>query len=765
MTSISSFALIAIISLILLTLAPNTARAHGYLIRAIPDDRAVLERSPARVQYWFSEGLEPAYSTIVVRDQAGNAIATGGLSENDDKLLTVRLPSNLPDGAYAVDLRLAFASDGHVIAERRVFFVGEVVAGVGGQAASTTAVPLEVVWRALSLAAVTLLTGVVTLYALVLVPAWGNPTHAAGLLPQRVMQRLFLLSLIALALSFVGNGIALIQQTMEFFGVDAWRAISEGLWNIVRTGSRFGDTWNARMLLLVIVAALLGAAWYFRREQPALVRAFWMAAAWAMPLVWFTFSIAAHAAGSLVLPWLAIASDWLHGTAVGVWVGGLSALALVLPAALRPLEGDSRMMALRAALGRFSRVALMAAIVVIATGIYNATNWFNEGDDVTTPYGASLALKIVMVAGLLLLGAVHHISLRPERYGAMIKNLTRHKFLSTATRTSLRAWRPSAKRREGDGGEVNGTSFMPTLRLESIIGIITVVLAGWVAATPVPQLTFAAGVPAPTLTQQADIYTVTTTITPGGPGANTYDVQVSHDGQAVDNLDVRVQLVNPLLGRRGERHVAEPSGDGLYVAAGAEAARAGEWWALIDIVHDGQLTRAAYTMPIREEASVILTRPPNLLNLAALAGVLVAIGAAVYPLGKSIYARLDLTPVSIVVALAAIVFGIAVTGWAVWLADQSNVQAEAALFPPPQIVNTVLPDADSLARGARLFETACGWNAYPDAVRDVSERLERLRDEELFAFTRDGWRDLPGCSPEMRDNERWDVVNYVRTLG
>ncbi|MDX2140982.1 MAG: CopD family protein [Chloroflexota bacterium] len=619
--------------------------------------------------------------------------------------------------------------------------------------------PLEVVWRALSLAAVTLLTGIVTLYTLVLVPAWGNPAHAAGLLPPRVIQRLYLLAIAALMLAFIGNGIALVQQTMVFFGVDALRAISEGLWNIVRTGSRFGDTWNARMLLLVIVAALLGAAWYFRREQPGLVRAFWVAAAWAMPLVWFTFSIAAHAAGSLVLPWIAIASDWLHATAVGVWAGGLSALALVLPAALRPLEGEARMQALRAALGRFSRVALAAAVMVITTGVYNSTNWFSESDDVTTPYGASLALKIVMVVGLLLLGALHHIRLRPERYGKLLQNLTPPKILSTMSRTPLRL-------RRGDGGEVhvNNYSWMPTLRLESVVGIVTVSLAGWVAATPVPQPTFAPSVPAPTMTQQVSGYTITTTITPGGPGANTYDVQVSRDGLAVDSLDVRVQLVNPLLGRRGEQHVAEPSGDGLYVAAGAEAARAGDWWALVDIVEGEQLTRAAYTMPIRQEASVILTRPPNLLNIVALAGVLLAIGAALYPLGRRVYTKLDLTPVSIVVAVAALVFGVGVTGWAIWLVDQSNVQAEAALFPPPQIVNTVLPDADSLARGARLFETACGWNAYPDTVRELGERLERLRDEELFAFTSNGWRDLPTCSAEMRDNERWDVVNYVRTL-
>jgi mono/diheme cytochrome c family protein len=149
----------------------------------------------------------------------------------------------------------------------------------------------------------------------------------------------------------------------------------------------------------------------------------------------------------------------------------------------------------------------------------------------------------------------------------------------------------------------------------------------------------------------------------------------------------------------------------------------------------------------------------------ALAGVLLAIGAALYPLGRRTYARLDLTPVSIVVAVVAIVFGVAVTGWAVWLVDQSNAQAEAVQFPPPQIINTVLPDAESLARGAALFETACGWNAHPETVRELGERLERLRDEELFTFTSAGWRDLPSCSAEMRDNERWDVVNYVRTLG
>src|SRR5690606_8771160 len=94
--------------------------AHGYIVRAIPADRAVLERAPTRVQYWFSEDLEPRFSEINVRDQNGTIIATGGVAEDDSSLMAVRLPPGLPDGAYVVDLRPAFATDGHTLAESRV---------------------------------------------------------------------------------------------------------------------------------------------------------------------------------------------------------------------------------------------------------------------------------------------------------------------------------------------------------------------------------------------------------------------------------------------------------------------------------------------------------------------------------------------------------------------------------------------------------------------------------------------------------------------
>ena len=164
-------------------------QAHGYVIRAIPADRAALTRPPTRLQYFFSESLEPRFSEIHLRDQSGRIIASGGTDPRNDSLLTMPVPTDLPDGAYIVELRPAFASDGHVIAESRVFFVGEEVSGVSGRAADERAIPLEALWRAALNLANFLFFGASSLYALVLMPAWGSARHAEGL-PPRVMRRL-----------------------------------------------------------------------------------------------------------------------------------------------------------------------------------------------------------------------------------------------------------------------------------------------------------------------------------------------------------------------------------------------------------------------------------------------------------------------------------------------------------------------------------------------------------------------------------------------
>jgi len=299
---------------LIVTAAP--VNAHGYIVRAIPEDRAVLERPPTRVQYWFSEDLEPQFSRIELLDKTGTVLATGGVDEDDNALMVLRPPSDLPDGAYIVALRPAFASDGHVVGETRVFFVGESESGVAGSAASDRAVPLEVVWRGIVLMSSTLLLGVFVLYDRVLLPAWGNPRYTAGFLPPRVLNRLTWIAGVALALAIFGNVLALLQNAMVLFDAGIPRVIRDGLWNTARISSRFGEVWNVRLLLLGVLAAFLALTVIWRADKPRTAAPFWRALMWGAALMVGTFAASSHAVGSLVLPWVASLSHWLHMVAV-----------------------------------------------------------------------------------------------------------------------------------------------------------------------------------------------------------------------------------------------------------------------------------------------------------------------------------------------------------------------------------------------------------------------------------------------------------------
>src|ERR1043165_6039455 len=86
------------------------SQAHGYILRSIPENQAVLSRSPSRIQVWFTESLEPKFSDITLADQKGNSIplTEAGVNPNSPSQISARLPANLPNGAYVATVRAAF---------------------------------------------------------------------------------------------------------------------------------------------------------------------------------------------------------------------------------------------------------------------------------------------------------------------------------------------------------------------------------------------------------------------------------------------------------------------------------------------------------------------------------------------------------------------------------------------------------------------------------------------------------------------------------
>ncbi len=83
-------------------LAAPPAFAHAFLAHASPSAGAELRAAPPAVTITFTEGVEPHFSTIEVRDSVGARLDTGTPhTEGKIEILAVSLPK-LPPGRYTV---------------------------------------------------------------------------------------------------------------------------------------------------------------------------------------------------------------------------------------------------------------------------------------------------------------------------------------------------------------------------------------------------------------------------------------------------------------------------------------------------------------------------------------------------------------------------------------------------------------------------------------------------------------------------------------
>ncbi len=96
---------------------------HAVLVRSAPARRAVLSRPPARVQLWFNERLEPAFSRVSVWDDRGAQVddRDARVDPADATQLSVGV-SRLPPGRYTVRFRV-LSVDGHAVESEFAFTV------------------------------------------------------------------------------------------------------------------------------------------------------------------------------------------------------------------------------------------------------------------------------------------------------------------------------------------------------------------------------------------------------------------------------------------------------------------------------------------------------------------------------------------------------------------------------------------------------------------------------------------------------------------
>ena len=81
----------------------SSAWAHAFLDHADPKVGSTVTNSPTEIKLWFTQNLEPVFSSVEVQDAQGNQVdkKDAHLDDKDKSLFIVSVPP-LPDGTYTV---------------------------------------------------------------------------------------------------------------------------------------------------------------------------------------------------------------------------------------------------------------------------------------------------------------------------------------------------------------------------------------------------------------------------------------------------------------------------------------------------------------------------------------------------------------------------------------------------------------------------------------------------------------------------------------
>ena len=175
-------------------------------------------------------------------------------------------------------------------------------------------------------------------------------------------------------------------------------ALSFGLLREALFDTHVGQLWIERVVfgLLTVTAATYAA----QLQRPI----YWLGATVSSILLLMTLSQQSHAAAEESL--LPFAADWLHLMAASLWMGGLLGFPILLIGALRTMPAEARAKLLGRTVRRFSKVATIAVMVLIATGLYAALLHIPSLSALfSTPYGRALSMKLGLLIFLLALGA------------------------------------------------------------------------------------------------------------------------------------------------------------------------------------------------------------------------------------------------------------------------------------------------------------------------------------------------------------------------
>lgn len=500
-----------------------TAAAHSFLRASTPADGEVLDTAPDEVVLEFTEPPElTVYTQARVLDENGHDVDVEDLEEVDGpSVLGLALP-DLDDGVYTVTWRALSRVDGHVTAGAFAFGVGadplDVVAETehGEEAAHASyqhrPTYLSVTGRWGFFWGLTLLMGAALsgLFLFRRPIRWATPLAA------------------------IGWGLAAAGLVAMFFAELGELEASAG----ALLGSERGTVLIARAIPLVLAGAVaIPTASRSRLLWPVLLGVFVAAAM-------LIHSYAGHAGAPGDRQWAAVAAQWVHLLAVGVWVGGLAWLVTGLIGERLERTGPASR--------RFSSLAAFALIGVAITGVVRAWQEIGSlGALFDTGFGLTAIGKTVLFMGMAGLGAYNRYRMIPAR------------------------GRSPARPR----------TFRRTISGELLLAAGVFGLSGLMAGLAPPAQVAVAAAPANVVAEGSDFgrtVDVSLTVTPGVPGLNRFDVRLERydtdEPMEAEQVVLRFSLTDrPDVGSSELEMEPAPHQEGSWTARGSNLSLGGTW--------------------------------------------------------------------------------------------------------------------------------------------------------------------------------------------
>src|SRR3990172_1236553 len=316
-------------------MAARVVSAHASLMRSDPPANSVQATAPAKVTIWFTEPIEPGFSTITVLFEDGSKADQGDnlVSSSDGTQLSVSLADSR-EGTYLVSWRVLSAVDGHITSGSFVYSVGEAITRPAGAAAGGAVTsPLDMLARALHYVGQALLVGVMLFRWLVWRPALKS-AELSEEVDERATHRTRLVVYVALGLTAAGMLLALLAQSaLAGATITGWLS------------TRVGRIWIGRAATLLALGVLSDEIATAGRPQPGKrlsTIALNVAVLWLGLQLLLTTSMTSHSASITTPPFVPLVADWLHLIGTAVWVGGLAQMAFVVPAVAKTLGDEDR---------------------------------------------------------------------------------------------------------------------------------------------------------------------------------------------------------------------------------------------------------------------------------------------------------------------------------------------------------------------------------------------------------------------------------------